>query len=330
MTEALVVLAILLAGIVVYRRGVASGVGRGAARQRELFEDALKLLLDCEQRGDRAGVDLLAGAFRLSRERTTALLEAMQQREIVRLSGPSIELTVEGRAWALQVMRAHRLWERYFADEAGLPLDQVHREAHRAEHLFDSEAIDELDARLGHPLRDPHGDPIPQSDGTLDAAPVRPLAALTVGEEFRIVHIEDEPEATFRAILQSGVRPEMVLTLREKDERALLLSDGERNFELSHQAAANIQVTSAQEKLLQGAKRLSELQDGEEARIVALDRQCRGFTRRRLLDLGLTPETRIRAELRNAFGDPRAFRVRSTLVALRRDQARYVWVQAGQ
>jgi DtxR family Mn-dependent transcriptional regulator len=72
---------------------------------------------------------------------------------------------------------------------------------------------------------------------------------------------------------------------------------------------------------------LSELPDRVEAEVVALDNACQGFTRRRLLDLGMTPGARLYAEMRNFFGDPRAYRVRGTLIALRREQAANIWVK---
>jgi Fe2+ transport system protein FeoA len=75
---------------------------------------------------------------------------------------------------------------------------------------------------------------------------------------------------------------------------------------------------------------LSELPDGATARVLALDPRFRGFARRRLLDLGFTPGAEVTVALANAFGDPRGYRVRGTLVALRGEQARFVWVRIPQ
>ena len=72
---------------------------------------------------------------------------------------------------------------------------------------------------------------------------------------------------------------------------------------------------------------LSELPIGAKAEVVALDDACQGFTRRRLLDLGMTPGASLLPEMRNFFGDPRAYRIRGTLIALRREQAEMVWVK---
>ena len=72
---------------------------------------------------------------------------------------------------------------------------------------------------------------------------------------------------------------------------------------------------------------LAELAQGRRAQIVALDDSVQGFTRRRFLDLGLTPGTAIHPELANFFGEPRAYRVRGTMIALRNDQASQIWVK---
>ena len=72
---------------------------------------------------------------------------------------------------------------------------------------------------------------------------------------------------------------------------------------------------------------MSELRPGEEAEVVALDPELQGLTRRRLLDLGLTRGARVQAVLTNSFGDPVAYRVRGTMIALRREQTRHIWVR---
>jgi Fe2+ transport system protein FeoA len=73
---------------------------------------------------------------------------------------------------------------------------------------------------------------------------------------------------------------------------------------------------------------LFELTHDQRGEIVTLDDAVQGFTRRRFLDLGLTPGTLIYPELKNFFGDPRAYRIRGTLIALRKDQAAQIWVRA--
>ena len=73
-------------------------------------------------------------------------------------------------------------------------------------------------------------------------------------------------------------------------------------------------------------RRLSSIGPGESAEVVALAATCRGAQRRRLLDLGVVPGTRITNELRGPSGDPTAYRIRGALIALRRDQAHHIFV----
>jgi Fe2+ transport system protein FeoA len=93
--------------------------------------------------------------------------------------------------------------------------------------------------------------------------------------------------------------------------------------------AANVSVAALPESelLKREAVPLVELAHDQRAEIVVLDEAVQGFTRRRFLDLGLTPGTLIYPELQNFFGDPRAYRVRGTLIALRKDQAAQIWVK---
>jgi DtxR family Mn-dependent transcriptional regulator len=108
-----------------------------------------------------------------------------------------------------------------------------------------------------------------------------------------------------------------------------VLSDGENEYRLAPAVASNISVAPLPESelLKRTAVPLSELAHNQHAEIIILDDAVQGFTRRRFLDLGLTPGTLIYPELDNFFNDPRAYRVRGTLIALRQDQAAQIWVK---
>ena len=301
-----------------------------ALRERALFEDALKHLLTCEHQSRDATVESLAGSLRLSQRRLLRLIAGMEAAGLLHSHGAALHLTPEGKGWALRVVRAHRLWERYLADEAGVPIGQLHQAAERAEHHLTPEELDALDAHLGHPLRDPHGDPIPTAAGAVTPLEALPLTDWPLGQPAQILHVEDEPEVIFKEIVAEGLRPGTSVRVLERSPEHLIISDGQTEHRLTPVVAANIHVAKASEvpgppeELI----RLADLPDGEEAEVVALDPDCRGFGRRRLLDLGLTPGARVRAELSPAFGEPRAIRVRGTLIALRREQAAQVWVRS--
>jgi DtxR family Mn-dependent transcriptional regulator len=298
-------------------------------RQRALLEDVLKQIYSGRQEGRQADMDSLAERLGLPVSRLAALLELMQAEGLVRVEGRVPHLTPEGERRALQVVRAHRLWETYLAHEARVPTPGLHKPAEKEEHRLTPAQVEELEAVLGHPQRDPHGDPIPTASGEVMAVESRVLTEWPAGQAAEIVHVEDEPEAVFRDVAAQGLQAGQFVRVTERTPEIVVLTDGEREYRLSPLAAAHVQVAaaSAEPAGRSGLVRLSDLALGEEAEVALLDRELRGFTRRRLLDLGLTPGARVTAVLSNAFGDPRAFRVRGTTIALRREQARHVWVR---
>jgi DtxR family Mn-dependent transcriptional regulator len=119
----------------------------------------------------------------------------------------------------------------------------------------------------------------------------------------------------------------MVVRVLEANAQRLMLSDGERVHTLAPIVAANVFVVpDGVEAQVRETKTLTVLRAGQQATVFRLDDSLQGFTRRRLLDLGLIPGTTITAEMRSLFGDPVAYRVRGTLIALRRDQAEKIIV----
>jgi DtxR family Mn-dependent transcriptional regulator len=300
-----------------------------ATRQREQVEDALKHLLDREQGGRHASPESLAGTLDLRRVKTTALIASMESQGLVESRGSELHLTAEGERWAMHIVRAHRLWERYLADEARMPLEKVHTEAHRREHRFTDAELDELDAALGHPTHDPHGDPIPTREGILAKAEATPITSWQPDRPARIVHLEDEPAIAYEQITAAGLRLGQTVRILESSPQRYILSDGESEYRLAPAVAANVHVAPLPEEavLPAGTISLNELKHDQRAEIVTLDEAVQGFTRRRFLDLGMTPGTEIYPELGNFFGDPRGYRVRGTLIALRKDQAAQIWVR---
>jgi DtxR family transcriptional regulator, Mn-dependent transcriptional regulator len=301
---------------------------RRATRTRQQIEDALKHLFEEEYRNRRASLSSLAGILQLPSQAVVALVARMQSQGLVTAEGQTFHLTPEGQRLALQVVRAHRLLERYFADEARLPLKEIHAEAERKEHSLSPADADRLSAALGHPTRDPHGDPIPTREGAVAPAVGTPATSWPRQTIGRIVHLEDEPEISYAQIVATGLRVGQLVQIVESTRERLVLSDGENEFRLAPAVAANVFVAAAPvQSWPEHVVRLSDLKDTTMAEVVGLDEACQGFSRRRLMDLGFTDGARIRPFLKTFAGDPRAYEVRGTLIALRRDQAAHVLVR---
>jgi len=297
-------------------------------RERGRVEDALKHMLDNEHEGRHASVESLAGVLNITIPAAMRLLGNMEAQNLVEMQGHELHLTAQGESWALQVVRAHRLWERYLADEARMPLEKVHSEAHRRQHRSSEKDLDALEASLGHPRYDPHGDPIPSRLMPSLPKTGTELTNWQTGLPGVIIHLEDEPELAYAQILAAGLRLGQVIRIIEHAPNRLVISDGENEYHLAPAVAVNIHLAPLPkpEKPAEGVIQLHNLSDLQPAKIVGIDESLQGLTRRRFLDLGLTPGAVIYPELKNLFGDPRAYRIRSTVIALRDDQAEKIWV----
>jgi DtxR family Mn-dependent transcriptional regulator len=302
--------------------------GHGRHRDRQRLEDALKHLFEQEYRGRHATVASLAGALGLSPAAVVGLVGRMQAQQLLVARGQEFDLTPDGERLALQVVRAHRLLERYFADEARLPLGKVHRAAEQREHSLSSDEVERLSASLGHPTIDPHGDPIPSPEGTLPKAAGTPATSWPAGVVGHIVHLEDEPEISFAQILAEGLHIGQDVRVIEATAERVVLTDGENEFRLAPAVAANVFLAPVAAIADTGnVVRLSDLGDDTAADVLRLDDACQGFSRRRLMDLGFTEGARVMPILKTFAGDPRAYEIRGTVVALRRDQASQVLVR---
>lgn len=303
--------------------------GFSGRRQRHAVEDLLKHVHAYERRGQAASAESAAGAIGWSTRRAVKVITNVEAHGYIRSTARGLELTADGKQLAINVIRAHRLWERYLADEAGMPLTRVHAEANRREHHRDAGEVDRLDAALGHPQRDPHGDPIPTADGRLATFTGTPLTGWPTDAPARITHLEDEPASVFNQIIALGLLPGQTVTVDGTTPQGLLVSFDGRQCVLPPVIAANVFVDVLAQDVAIPAdiRRLSALENHREAVINGFDPSLQGFHRRRLLDLGLTPGTPISAERVSMFRDPRAYRVRGSLVALRREQADKVLIE---
>jgi len=292
-------------------------------------EDALKHMLAAKQRGVAATAESVAGAVGIGATAATALIEEIEREGLAEIRAGALTLSARGRDYAMQVVRAHRLWERFLDDETDVPLTAIHVAADRAEHRLTVDQADRLDAQLGHPPTDPHGDPIPTTEGRIAPFPGVPLTDLPEGDDAEVTHLEDEPPGVFETILRAGLSHGTRVRVTERQPGLVRLDVDGRAVSLPSVAAANVHVGPVREPVEPATDVISldRLRRDQEAEVVRIDDRVRGLTRRRLLDLGVTPGTRIRPELEPLFGRPRAFRIRQTLVALRDEQAAGIQVR---
>lgn len=300
---------------------------RDERTRRAVIEDALKHMHSREYGGSLATLESLAGVLGVRARQVVEMVERLEALKLITTSAEGLRLTEAGEAMALDVIRAHRLWEVYLADQTGLPPSEWHKEADRREHTRSPGGLEDLTRRTGDPRFDPHGDAIPTEAGELIPRRGIPLGELPVGVGAEVVHVEDEPAPIHDRMVKEGIRFQSRVRLLEAGADALrVLVDGEERT-LPQFVAANVWVLPMQADAQEGpTSRLSSLRVGESARVVQIAPTCRGLQLRRLLDLGLVPGTRVSAEMTGPSGDPTAYRIRGALIALRSEQADQIQV----
>lgn len=127
----------------------------------------------------------------------------------------SIELTEAGRTHALAMVRRHRLIETFLVETLGYGWDEVHDEAEVLEHAVSDTLVDRIDALLGHPRADPHGDPIPTKQGQPRTPRGIALPDAPVGGKVTVSRISDSDPEVLRYLAERGVRPGTTLVVRE-------------------------------------------------------------------------------------------------------------------
>ena len=298
-------------------------------RSRELIEDALKHLYDCEYKRIDCSVKSISGHLFLSAEKTTKVISNLELMELVSSSENKISLTSQGRSYALRVIRIHRLWERHLADNTSVHEADWHSVAEIMEHETSREEADRLAARLGNPLVDPHGDPIPSITGEIPELKGITLNNLENGKFAAIVHIEDEPKEVYAQLSAMGLYPGMQIYLLENSKNRIRFeADGEECL-LAPILASNVTVVpiSEKEEIKKVFESLSALKQDEAAMIVGISKAMRGQQRRRLLDFGVVPGTIVKAQLKSLSGDPMGYEIRGATIALRKNQSNLIYIK---
>lgn len=172
-------------------------------------EDYAKAIYALESREGRAvSTNALADRLDVTPGSASAMVRKLADRGLVTLVPyRGVSLTAEGVRVALEVMRHHRLLELYLAEELGMPWDRVHKEAEILEHALSEELEALISEKLGHPTRDPHGDPIPSVSLELEETETRSVAALGPGASGRFVRISDSDPEMLRYLGERGITP---------------------------------------------------------------------------------------------------------------------------
>jgi DtxR family Mn-dependent transcriptional regulator len=147
-------------------------------------ENYIKAVYHLERQGLAVSTNALAERMHTKPASVTDMLKKLKVKDILDYEPyHGVKLTTTGRKVALEIVRRHRLWEYFLVNKIGFAWDEVHEIAEELEHIQHPDLIDKLDAFLGNPPFDPHGDPIPDRDGKMAEVQYRLLTDLKAGEK---------------------------------------------------------------------------------------------------------------------------------------------------
>ncbi len=154
------------------------------------------------------------------------------------------ELTAKGRQLALRMLRRHRLIELFLMQTLGLGWDEVHADAEVMEHAVSDQLVERIYTYLGKPAFDPHGSPIPDSDGTVAVTLGVPITHLKTGDEGVVSEVDDEDAKFLRYLSSLGIKIGSLLRVTGKDPYGGLvrLQLGAQEVSMGTEAAERVRV----------------------------------------------------------------------------------------
>lgn len=177
-------------------------------------QDYLKVIYKLSLSEQRCTPSLVAERMAVSAAAVTKMVKRLQELNLATYTrSQEIELTSAGQKIALEMIRHHRLLELYLMEALGYTWDQVDSEAEKLEHVISEEFEDRIDAFLGYPTHDPHGDPIPTKDGHLDLVRHETLASLQPGDSAVVRRVTDGDPAMLRYLGALGLYPETAVEM---------------------------------------------------------------------------------------------------------------------
>ena len=217
-------------------------------------ENYVKQIYLLQQRdpGKRVLMGLLAEAMRVVPGTATTMIKALADSGLVKYAPRSgVRLTRGGEQLALHVLRRHRLIELFLVKTLGFDWSEVHAEAEELEHAISDKVLDRIDALLGHPKTDPHGDPIPSRKGEVASTPATSLLDCAVGRLLCITRILDQESAFLDFLKRSNLTPGRTVRVEHRDEAAGALTvrvASGSSVTVGHTAAAKILVAADRAK----------------------------------------------------------------------------------
>ena len=186
-------------------------------------EQYVKTIYQQEERysSDIVHMKLLSEAMDVTSGTVTSMVKHLAERQLIRYEPrKGVRLTAGGRELAMTMVRRHRLIETFLENVLGYDWSEVHEDAEQLEHAVSEKFIERIDAYLGFPHADPHGDPIPSAEGHIERRTSVPLDQCASGDCITIARLRNDNPAFLLMMKEQRLTPGEVFTVTDRNETA--------------------------------------------------------------------------------------------------------------
>jgi len=209
-------------------------------------ENYLKTIYHLQTKDDNVTTNELAGKLQAKPASITDMMKKLKTRKLVNYQPyRGFRLTPEGKKVALSIIRRHRLWEYFLAEKLKFNWDEVHEVAEQLEHVSNKKLVDKLDEFLAYPKFDPHGDPIPDTNGKMEASKQISLSELQINKPAKICYIANQSELLLEHLQEKKIKMDAMIVVKRKfsyDDSLEIKLDNKVMLTISGQLAKNIFV----------------------------------------------------------------------------------------
>src|ERR1700712_2909738 len=208
-------------------------------------ENYLKAIYHLSLQSVSVSTNQIAASLNTKAASVTDMLKKLSDKELINYAKyQGVTLTPAGEKIAISIIRKHRLWEYFLVEKLNFKWDEVHDVAEELEHIASKELIDRLDNFMGNPKYDPHGDPIPDSNGKFKVHELKPVSTLIVNESGIVSGVRDHSAAFLQYLekMQLIIGKKIKVTeINDYDHSVILVAD-DKKIQISREVANNLLI----------------------------------------------------------------------------------------
>jgi len=208
-------------------------------------ENYLKSIYHLSHTTINVSTNQLAAQLNTRAASVTDMLKKLADKALINYNRyQGVNLTPEGETIAIHIIRKHRLWEYFLVEKLNFKWDEVHEMAEEMEHISSRELINRLDKFMGYPKHDPHGDPIPDSDGHFNAHELQPVSTSGLNDSGIISGVRDH-SAKFLQYLekqQLTIGKKIKVTEIMEYDQSMILQIEDKAVHISREVAENLLI----------------------------------------------------------------------------------------